>query len=114
MDQLEVSSAADLADRLGWKRGTERLVQKWLSGENQPGFSYTIEMLEAAGFVSLNGTGPVALSQPRDRLAELEATVEAQGRATTTALKALAEGIGRLEQRLPAEAPPASRRKAAR
>lgn len=94
---------------MGWKRGTERLVAKWLAGNNNPGYEKTMEMLERCGWLSLGEDARTREASPRDPLAELEATVEAQGRATTTSLRALTAGIRKLERRLTTEAPQAKK-----
>lgn len=77
MECLSVSSPAELAERMGWKRGTERLVARWIAGDVQPGYGYTLELLEAAGWLSMNVDGRVSSGIPRDPLAEIAATVSA-------------------------------------
>lgn len=114
MAALGCNSPAGLAETMGWKRGTERLVAKWLAGQNNPGYEKTMEMLEKCGWLAVSDGSRDELGARRDRLAELETTVEAQGRATTMALKSLAAGIRKLERRLAAEDPPATKQARAR
>lgn len=52
MRDLGVETAAQLAEKMRWKRGTERLVAKWLSGQNDPSYTYTMELLEKTGRLS--------------------------------------------------------------
>lgn len=53
MKRLEVASPAQLAEAMNWKRGTERLVAKWLAGEARPGFLYMMDMLDATGWLEI-------------------------------------------------------------
>lgn len=71
MAALNCGSPMDLAEEMGWKRGTERLVAKWLAGSNKPGYEYTMEMLERCGWVNMGADAPGVVEKPHDRLGEV-------------------------------------------
>lgn len=76
MQRLGASSPADLATKMGWKRGTERLVAKWLNGDNRPGYERTWEMLDRAGWLNLEAK-PSGLPQDlQPSTAELAARMD--------------------------------------
>lgn len=75
MRKLGCSSPAELADAMGWRRGTERLIAKWLAGNNNPGYEKTLEMLERCGWLTLDGdaraAGLTSRPTPEELLAEV-------------------------------------------
>lgn len=101
--------AGELARKLGVATET---VRRWLRDERDPEYIHTMQMLQWCGWLNMGADAPTA-AMSADPLAELRATVEAQGRATTLALRALSQGIGKLEKRLVAEDPPATGRRKA-
>ncbi len=122
MERLGATNPSDLSEKLGgrWTSlAQQRKLYKWYGGQQGPTLEPTLELLEAAGLLKdTGGDGLAAMAAaPEDpierRLAALEATVEAQGKATTTALKALVAGIRRLELQPATAAPPARKRKRA-
>lgn len=50
MDQLGVNTAGDLAEKMGWKRGFERTVARWIAGDNEPSYGYVMEMIDKTGW----------------------------------------------------------------
>lgn len=82
MQHLGASSAAELAETMGWKRGTERLVAKWLNGDNQPNYERTWEMLDRCGWVNVGAMPTRLLPRPANEgLAEkIDAALENQER----------------------------------
>lgn len=56
MLKLEAATAADLAEKMRWKRGTERLVAKWLAGTNRPSYPYVMEMIDKADLLDIEAT----------------------------------------------------------
>lgn len=95
-----------------------RELRRWESGE-VPGGLTLIQLLNTYGVLvtpappdqlprSVNAELQKLRGDVHDRLVALEATVDARGRDATTALKALAAGIRRIERRLDAGDPPAS------
>ena len=67
MDRLAARTPEDLAERLGWKRGSERKVYNWLSGANRPSFETAMELAEAAGlFAPEASTAVVRPGAPED------------------------------------------------
>lgn len=77
MDRLEVDSPAKLAEKMKWKRGTERLVAKWIAGDNRPSYGYMLDMIDAAGMLNSAGGDLATPEQPPDRLAKIEEGVAA-------------------------------------
>lgn len=75
MRQLDVSTPAALAEKMRWPRGTERTVARWLTGESEPTFSYTIAMATKAAMFNIES--PTNSDQPdiEDRLGGLEVGV---------------------------------------
>ena len=82
MERLGANTAAELAEKMRWKRGAERTVARWLSGDSQPSFDYVIDMVERAGLpnssvqgiVSPDGDDPSAQAD-REQLAENDARI---------------------------------------
>lgn len=105
MRELGASSASELAETMRWPRGTERLVAKWLAGNNSPSYGRTMEMLERCGWISMSGGGPRSGEQasppadPQERIAWLLTIL---ARNQSLALDAL--GVPEAD-RLPVEPP---------
>lgn len=107
MTQLECESPLAFAEKMGWKRGTERLVAKWLAGANRPSYNYIMEMIERTGWLSLDGAPSLRLAATEpstNELAELRANqtqmladqkrVIANLESLTTSVEKLVRGIG--------------------
>lgn len=89
MRAIGAESPAQLAEKMRWKRGTERLVAKWLSGQNDPSYTYTIEMLERVGWIAAG----LSRDEPPPRPAPI-------GDVPHERDDAILAAIGRIEQRL--------------
>lgn len=76
MERLGVATAAALADAMGWPRGKERTVSRWLSGETNPSYANVMQMVERAGLLNNDGAAPAAPVAPADPLAQLAANDE--------------------------------------
>ena len=91
-------------------------MSDWSRGENAPSSYNLVKMMRAAGIIDdgiSESAGEVPDFQSMSigrHLESLEGKVEAQGKSTTLALKALTAGIRKLERRLDAGAPPATRK----
>lgn len=112
MARLGAANAADLAEKMHWKRGTERLVAKWLAGNNRPSYRYMLEMIERAGLIDMGGVKepfeelPVAVVDRSDLAAlERRLTVRLEEVAATTleGFQYLRDGIADVARRLPDE-----------
>lgn len=101
MDKLGVSTAAELAEAMRWKRGTERTVARWLAGETRPSFDYVMEMVERAALLNSDGDSPSALEAHRDPLQELEARVQQGFDEIADALARLVTEVRRLSRSRP-------------
>ena len=71
MAAVDAHNPGELAEAMRWKRGTERLIAKWLTGETKPGYRYTMEMLEKTGWLTMaetpEGARPLA-TDDRERI----------------------------------------------
>jgi hypothetical protein len=122
---MSLPTARDLIERLreihalpGEKLSDEALAAKlpitgstlarWKRRDPEK-FSELVQMMTEAGWLNMGGDAHADVWRTRDPLVELQATVEAQGLATTQALKALTVGIRKLERRIGAEAPRAKK-----
>jgi gamma-glutamylcysteine synthetase len=72
MRRLDADTAADFAEAMGWKRGAERTVARWLSGVAKPSFGYVMEMVERAGLLETEGASVVRIEPEGDLLAPEE------------------------------------------
>lgn len=102
MTALGAESPAQLAEKMRWKRGTERLIAKWLTGQNDPSYAYTMDMLERVGWIAL---GHSKDEDPPQRAAGLDPRL-------VQALEQIADVAAKLdalasEQELPTGAPQA-------
>lgn len=112
MAQLGITRNVDLARELALDMNGPSRISKWLAGKSSPDYEATMKMLDACGWLNIAEDARGEAVQPRDRLAGLEAKVEAQGASMTLALKGLTAGIRKLERQLAAEAPAASQKAA--
>jgi hypothetical protein len=76
MDALGVQSPSQLAETMSWKRGTERLVAKWLSGQNDPSYTYTMEMLDRVGWLAIGDAGASPATDQRGADAAFDQALE--------------------------------------
>ena len=101
MDRVGAASPSELAETMQWRRGTERTVSKWLTGETRPSFGYVMEMVERAGLFSIDGVVPQDGAALRDPLRSLEAKVDRMARRTGDALGSLEATVKELSARIP-------------
>lgn len=104
MVSVGVENAAGLADAMGWKRGTERLVAKWLAGSNRPSYKYMLQMVERAGWLSSDGR-----AQPQEAavsLETLERRLQEASELTAENFDIVKEQLALVVRRLPGEDAP--------
>jgi hypothetical protein len=99
MDRLGVSTAAELAEVMRWKRGTERTVARWLAGDTRPSFDYVMEMVEQANLLNTNSDARPVAPAPLGLLGSLEAKVDQMAEMTADSLARLEAAVTRLSQR---------------
>lgn len=97
MRRVGAAKPRDLSRMLGWdSTDRETRLYAWARGESVPNFDGTIALLRIAGLLredeeKFDSRPPVRL--PADRLGELEATIEREGKATNQAIRALAKEV---------------------
>lgn len=93
MERLGVRTAAELAEKMRWKRGVERTAARWLSGDAQPSFGYVMEMIERAELLNASIDGIVRLEPGEDPPAPAERRQLAENDASILANQAAAMEI---------------------
>jgi hypothetical protein len=95
MERLGVETASGLADAMGWPRGKERTVARWLAGETNPSYDNVIEMVERAGLLNTSEAGRSAALPtpllPLEQLAANDAQLLSNQTQTMKALKEIVE-----------------------
>lgn len=66
MAQLGAATAAELAEKMGWKRGFERTVARWIAGENEPSYGYVMEMIDKTGWAETGSARPLTEDEAAD------------------------------------------------
>jgi hypothetical protein len=93
MQTLGVTTPSALADVMGWRRGAERLIYRWLAGEVAPGFAYTIDLAVRCGWLTAAAQGsPVRLLPPPEN--RLPATLAADVAEILVRLAAQLDSVG--------------------
>lgn len=105
MARVGATNPTELSRKLGppWTdRDQQRKLYKWHEGSQHPNGPATIALIRAAGLLREDEAAAALPTRPNpaDRLAALEAKIEAQGASTTKALRALTRAIERLPGQL--------------